>query len=195
MSSRSLLAAALAATLVAPLAAPAPAAAQDATAAATALVDLIAPLPAAQRQLEAQLAEMRKGAAVRAMLAGNPRYQMEAAKNQPAFNQGIARIGAMQADAVGPIMREMVPATRKATIAAYAAAFTPAELAAITAFYRTPAGQKLIRQQAELQGRVNQQMAQQYAPKMAAAQKALAPKIDAELRKLFPPQPGAGAPK
>lgn len=195
MTSRTLPVAALAAVLVASVAVPAPAAAQDATAAATALVDLIAPLPAAQAQLEAQLAEMRKGAAVRAMLAGNPRYQMEAAKNQPAFNQGIARIGAMQADALGPIMREMVPATRKATIAAYAAAFTPAELAAIATFYRTPAGQKLIRQQAELQGRVNQQMAQQYAPKMNAAQQALAPKIDAELRKLFPPQPAAGAPK
>lgn len=172
-----------------------PAAAQDATAAATALVDLIAPLPAAQAQLEAQLAEMRKGAAIRALLGNNPRYQMEAAKNQPAFNQGIARIGAMQADAVGPIMREMVPATRKATIAAYAAAFTPAELAAITAFYKTPAGQKLLRQQTVLQVQVNQQMAQQYGPKMQAAQKALAPKIDAELRKLFPPEPAAGAPK
>ncbi len=171
-----------------------PAHAQDATAAATALVDVIAPLPQAQAQLEAQLGEMRKGAAVRAMLASNPRYQMEAAKNQPAFNQGIARIGAMQADAVGPIMREMVPATRKATIAAYASAFTPAELTAITAFYKTPAGQKLIRQQAQLQGQVNQQMAQQYGPRMAAAQQALAPKIDAELKKLFPPQPAAGAP-
>jgi hypothetical protein len=92
-------------------------------------------------------------------------------------------------------MREMVPATRKATIAAYAAAFTPAELAAITAFYKTPAGQKLLRQQPQLQAQVNQQMAQQYGPRMASAQQALAPKIDAELRKLFPPEPAAGAPK
>ncbi|MFN7174147.1 MAG: DUF2059 domain-containing protein [Thermaurantiacus tibetensis] len=188
MTSRTLPVAALAAVLVAPVAVPAPAAAQDATAAATALVDLISPLAQAQQQLEAQLGEMRKGAAVRAMLAGNPRFQMEAAKNQPAFNQGIARIGAMQADAVGPIMREMVPATRKATIAAYAAAFTPAELAAITAFYRTPAGQKLLRLQPQLQAEVNKQMAQQFGARLASAQQALAPKMDAELRKLFPEQ-------
>lgn len=188
MTSRTLPVAALAAALVAPVAVPAPAAAQDATAAATALVDLISPLAQAQQQLETQLGEMRKGAAVRAMLAGNPRFQMEAAKNQPAFNQGIARIGAMQADAVGPIMREMVPATRKATIAAYAAAFTPAELAAITAFYRTPAGQKLLRLQPQLQAQVNQQMAQQFGARLASAQQALAPKMDAELRKLFPEQ-------
>ncbi|WP_448582002.1 DUF2059 domain-containing protein [Thermaurantiacus sp.] len=184
-----------AAIAVIALAAANPAAAQDATAAATTLVDLIAPLPAAQAQLEAQLGEMRKGAAVRAMLGGNPRYQMEAAKNQPTFNQGIARIGAMQADTLGPIMREMVPATRKATIAAYAAAFTPAELAAITAFYKSSAGQKLLRQQPQLQARVNQQMAQQFGPRMTSAQQSLAPKIDAELRKLFPPAPAAGAPK
>jgi hypothetical protein len=195
MTFRPALPAALAAIALVAAMPAAPAHAQDATAAATALVDLIAPLPAAQKQLEAQLGEMRKGAAVRAMLAGNPRYQMEAAKNQPAFNQGIARIGAMQADAVGPIMREMVPATRKATIAAYAAAFTPAELAAITAFYRTPAGQKLISQQAQLQAQVNQQISQQYAPRMNAAQQALSPKIDAELKKLFPPQPAGGAAK
>jgi hypothetical protein len=174
------------------LIAAAPALAQDATAAATALVDLIAPLPQAQAAMDQQLAAMRKGEAIRAMLANSPqtaqRYQMEAAKNQPAFNQGLARIGAMQAEAIGPIMKEMVPATRKASIDAYAGAFTAAELQAITAFYRTPAGAKLLRAQPQVQQQVNRQISQQFAPRMQKAEQGLAPKIQAELQKLFPPQ-------
>ncbi|MFQ3594997.1 MAG: DUF2059 domain-containing protein [Sphingomonadaceae bacterium] len=176
------------------LAVAAPALAQDATAAATALVDLIAPLPQAQAAMDQQLAAMRKGEAIRAMLANSPqtaqRYQMEASKNQPAFNQGLARIGAMQADAIGPIMKEMVPATRRASIEAYAKAFTAAELQAIAAFYKTPAGAKLLRTQPQVQQQVNRQISQQFAPRMQKAEQSLGPKIQAELQKLFPPQGG-----
>jgi hypothetical protein len=168
----------------------APAVAQDATAAATQLVDLIAPTAAATRTLDAQLADMRKGAAIRQMFGGNPRFQMEAAKNTPAFNAALARMGAIQADSVGPILREMIPATRSATIAAFARAFTAAELNAVAAFYRTPAGGKFLRTQPQVQMEVQRSVGQKFGPRLEAAQKAAGPKLEAELKKLFPPQAG-----
>ncbi|MCS6986224.1 MAG: DUF2059 domain-containing protein [Sphingomonadaceae bacterium] len=170
-----------------------PAAAQgaDSVAAATRLVALLAPEAVERQQLERQLAQIRSGAAIRAMFAGNPRFRQEAAKNPPAFDQAIARMGAIQADAVGPVMREMLPATRKATIAAYARAFTAAELDQIAAFYRTPAGAKFLRTQPQVQAEVARQIGQQFGPRMEAAHKSAGPRIEAELRKLFPaPSPG-----
>ena len=81
----------------------APAIAQDATALATQVVDLMSPPAQAKAQLDAQMKEVRNGNAIRAQLSQAPRFKQEAAKNQPAFNSAIARIGAMQADALGPI--------------------------------------------------------------------------------------------
>lgn len=172
------------------LAAAAPLAAQtaDAVAAATQLVAILAPEATEKQALDKQLADMRGGATIRMMFGNNPRFQAEAAKNQPAFNQAVARMGAIQADAVAPIMREMVPATRKATINAYAKAFTAAELNQIAAFYKTPAGAKFMRSQGAIQQEVGRQMQQQFGPRMEAAQKAAGPKIEAELKKLFPAQ-------
>jgi hypothetical protein len=167
-----------------------PAAAQtaDAVAAATQLVAILAPEAQEKQTFDKQLADMRAGATIRMMFANNPRFQAEAAKNQPAFNQAVARMGAIQADAVGPIMREMLPATRKATINAYAKAFTAAELNQIAAFYKTPAGQKFMRSQPQVQQEVGRQMQQQFGARMESAQKSAGPKIEAELKKLFPPQ-------
>ncbi len=161
------------------------------TQAATALVDLLTP-PAAQKAgLDSQLQQMREGAAIRSMLRNSPQYRAEAAKNQPAFNAAIARMGAMQADALGPVMREMQPVSRQLTIEAYAREFTEAELKAITAFYSSPAGMKLRARQPAVLAGVNRQIQQRFGPRMQAAEKAIAPKLDAELRKLFPSATGA----
>ncbi|MFN3370235.1 MAG: DUF2059 domain-containing protein [Sphingomonadaceae bacterium] len=161
--------------------------------AATTVVDLANPPARARAGLDAQLKEMRAGAAIRAMLGNNPRFKAEAAKNQPAFNSAIARMGALQADSLGPILTEMQAASRKAMIDAYARAFTQAELEQIAAFYRTPAGQKLIARQPAISVEVSQAMARSFGPRMEAAQKSLAPKLDAELKKLFPDEAGGGA--
>lgn len=160
----------------------------DATAAATALVNVLAPAEAEKQLLDRQLADMRTGAAIRQMFSGNPRFQTEAAKNQPAFNQALARMGAMQADAVGPVMREMLPATRSATIAAYAKAFTAAELTQLATFFKSPAGAKFMRIQPQIQADVGKQMQARFGPRLEAAQKSVTPKLEAELKKLFPPQ-------
>lgn len=184
-----LLAVALCATPLAALSA-APAAAQAVSAeagkAATALVDTLMPPAATKAQLDQQLQQIRSGATVRAMLAANPRLKAELAKNSPAIDAGIARMGAIQADAVGPILREMQASARVEQIAGFARTFTAEELAQITAFYRTPAGAKFIARQGAVAAEVAKTNAQKFAPRMQAAEKEVAPKLDAELRKLFP---------
>jgi uncharacterized protein len=162
--------------------------AQDATKSATAVVDLQNPPARASAQLDAQLKAMRNGDAIRAMLSQNPQFRQEAAKNQPAFNAALARMGAMQADALGPIQREMLTASRQAAIAAYAREFTAAELDQIAAFYRSPAGAKLLARQGAINAEVGKTLQQKYAARVQAAEKAVGPKIEAELRKLFPPK-------
>ncbi|QMW22245.1 DUF2059 domain-containing protein [Sandaracinobacteroides saxicola] len=177
--------------LATPALAQAPAApSPEAVAAATALVDVLTPFETAKANLDAQLAAMRRGDALRAAFANNPQFRMEAAKNQPKFNNALARAGAMQADAMGPVLQDMLPAARTATIDAYARAFTPAEMAAISAFYRTPAGAKLLKTQGPLLQQVNQAIQQRFAPRLRTAQQTVGPKVQAELQALFP-LPGA----
>ncbi|WP_199555313.1 DUF2059 domain-containing protein [Sandaracinobacteroides hominis] len=166
----------------------APAIAQDATALATQVVDLMSPPAQAKAQLDAQMKEVRNGNAIRAQLSQAPRFKQEAAKNQPAFNSAIARIGAMQADALGPIRAEMLAASRQEAIAAYASTFNVGELNDLIAFYKSPTGQKMLASQGQINMQVSKAMATKFAPRVQAAEKAVAPKIEAELKKLFPPQ-------
>jgi hypothetical protein len=167
----------------------APARAQDAKKSAAVVVDLTNPPARANAQLEAQLKAMRNGDAVRAMLSQNPAFRQEAAKNQPAFNATLARMGAMQADALGPIQREMLTASRAAATDAYATRFTAAELDAIAAFYRSPAGAKLLAQQPAINQEVAKAMQTKFGPRIQAAEKSVGPKMQAELSKIAPKAP------
>ena len=164
------------------------AASPDAVAAATMLVDIQTPPAASKAALDRQLKEMRSGGAIRAMMSQNPGFQAEAAKNQPAFNSAMARMGVIQADAVGPIMVEMQKASRGIAIDTFAKTFTAAELQQIAAFYRTPVGAKLLSQQGAMGQQIARQVQARFGPRMEAAQKAIAPKLQAELQKLAPKQ-------
>jgi hypothetical protein len=179
--------------LAAPHAAPHAAFAQatpESTRAATELVDLLTPQAQAKANLDRQLAEMRQGAGIRAAFGNNPRFKMEAAKNQPSFNAALARMGAIQADALGPILTDMQTASRQLTIETYAKTYTADELRQIIAFFRTPSGAKWVRQQPQVTFEVNRALQQRFAPRLETAQKAVQPRVEAELRKLFPPEQG-----
>jgi len=160
-----------------------------ASASAAVLVDTLTPPAASKASLDLQLAGVRQGNLVRAQLGSNPRFREAAQKNDPAFAASLARMGNMQADALAPIYAEMQAAVRAATVQAYAANFTIDELNAATAFYRSPVGAKLLRNQPQLAAQVNQNVQQQFAPRLQAAQQSLAPRFDAELKALFPPLP------
>ncbi|WP_439534560.1 DUF2059 domain-containing protein [Polymorphobacter sp.] len=162
-----------------------------ATAAAATLVDTLTPPASSKAALDQQLAGVRQGNLIRAQLGNNPRFKEKADRNEPAFTAALARMGVLQANALGPIYTEMQGSVRTASIEAYATNFTIPEMTAATTFYRTPVGTKLLRTQPQLAAQVNQRVQQQFAPRLQAAQQALAPKIDAELKTLFPPLPAA----
>ena len=169
------------------VAASSPATAQAAAqAAAQTLVDTIAPRAAATAQLNRQLEQMRSGSSVRAMLSANPRIRAELAKNSPAIEAGLARMGAIQADALEPILREMQDSARAAQVAAFAENFSVEEMREITAFYQSPAGAKLRDRQGALAADVARNNSEKFATRMRAAEQSIAPRLDAELRKLFP---------
>ena len=181
----------LAAIVATATVAPAHAQSAEATKAATALVDTLMPQAEARAQLDKQISQIRAGAGIRAMLSSNPQLKAELAKNSPAVNAGVGRMGAIQADAVGPIMREMQASARAEQIASFARNFTADELTQITAFYRTPAGAKFLARQGAVTADVAKANAQKYSARMQAAEKAVGPKLDAELRKTFPQMGGA----
>jgi hypothetical protein len=176
--------------LAAPAAAQAPS--PQATAAATELVDVLMPAGQARSAVDAQVRSIREGQMVRAMIGANPQGKAELAKNAPATNAAIGRMGAIQADALGPIFTEMQAASRQAAIANYARSFSVEELRAITAFYRTPAGSKLARSQGQVMAEAGRQVQQQFGPRIEAAQKRIGPQLEAEFKKGFPQlAPGA----
>ena len=163
----------------------------DAKTAAAAVVDITNPMPRSKAQLDAQLAAMRKGEMIRAALNQNPGFRALAQQKPAEVNATMARVGALQADALGPIQREMLAASRQAAIDIYARDFTVDELNAITAFYKTPAGAKMLARQPAVNAEVAKTMQAKFGPRVQAAEKAVGPKIDAELRKLGPQQPPA----
>jgi hypothetical protein len=188
---RTATAAIAAAFAVTALAAPASAQTAESRKAATAVVDLTNPPARSSAALEAQLKAMRNGDALRNVLNQNPGFRQAASQNPAKFDAALARMGAMQADALGPIQREMLTASRTAAIEAYATRFTTAELEAIAAFYRSGPGAKLLAQQGAIGVEVSKQMQTRFGPRVQAAEKSVGPKIDAELRKLSgqPPAP------
>jgi hypothetical protein len=162
-----------------------------AVASATVLIDLLTPPASSKAALDQQLAGVRQGNLIRAQLGNNPRFKEKADKNDPALASALSRMGAQQADALGPIYTETQGAVRATSVQAYATNFTIAELNAAATFYRTPVGTKLLATQPRIAALVNQRVQQQYAPRLQAAQQGLAPKLDAELKALFPPVPAA----
>lgn len=178
----------IAAALIVAGAAPllAQAATPQSTRVAAELVELTSPSAAASARIDAQLQQMREGAAVRAILGQSPQLKLELAKNQPATNAGISRVGAAQAETMAPILREMQTAGRKASVDAYARQFTAAELQQIVAFYRSPAGAKLLQQQRTLGAEVNKEVQTKFGARLQTAEKSIAAKLDAEMPKMFP---------
>lgn len=165
-----------------------------ALAASTAMIETISPKAREQSALDAQLSGIRRGALLARQIGANPRVQKAAKDNKAKVEAMLARAGAIQADALTPIFRQRANAIREETVKAYANQFTIAELNAIAAFYKSGPGTKLLAAQPNIAAQVNQRVNAQYAPNVEAAQKGIAPRIEAEVKKMFPDQPAAAAP-
>ncbi len=159
--------------------------------AATAMVEAIAPATADKAALDQQIAAVRRGALIAQLIGNNPQVQAEAQRNQAGVQAMLGRAGAIQADALAPVFTRRQAAVRAATIQAYATQFTIPELTAITSFYRSAPGAKLRSTQPQLVQQVAQQVQTQFAPQVQAAQQGIVPRIEAEIKTVFPNLVGA----
>jgi hypothetical protein len=158
----------------------------QAVAAAAAMVEAISPAAAEKAALDQQLANIRRGALIFQLIANNQQVQAAVQNNRAGVEAMLARAGAIQADALAPIFSQQQAAVRQASVQAYAQQFTIAELNAISAFYRSAAGQKLRTTQPQIAQTVGRQVQQQFAQALQNANQSVAPRVRTEVNSLFP---------
>lgn len=146
-----------------------------------------------QRTMDATMAQMRSGAAFTRVLEANPGFRMARSKNPRKFEEVFKRVGAIQAEVASRVLVEMAPEVERLAVDSYARRFSAAELRGLSAFYRTPLGGKLLREQPGIMADSVTLVQRRLAPRMAQEMQAAAPRIQAELKRLAPP-PGT-APK
>lgn len=134
---------------------------------------------------ERTLAQMRSGAALSAFVDSNPQMRMRRAANPQAWDAALTRLGAKQAEIMQALFAEIAPEVESRTIRLYAQTFTVADLTAITAFYRTPLGKRMIEKMplvlSDTMSWVQTEIPRRIGPAMAALQ----PEIQRELAPLL----------
>lgn len=168
------------------MATPSGAQSTEATKVATALVEILSPADRVRARVEQQVESMRNGDTIRQTLNRNPRFRAELARNSPAIEAGIRRIGKLQADTLGPVLMDMQDNSRQAHIAQLVARFSVAELRQITAFYKTTAGAKFLQQQGEISAAVARSNMENHGQRLQDAEKSITTEISNELRQMFP---------
>ncbi len=158
----------------APAKKPAPAAAIDPAArtAAAALVAQLGLRAQLQAQMNANVAQMKSGAVVRAMLAQQPGFIPAYQANKAKFDAALGKAGAIQAEIAQGVINSNLNGVMAAATNAYARTFTVAELNGLIAFYRSPAGIALQRKQPQVSNQIGEATAQLIGRKIDAAMQA-----------------------
>ena len=172
--------------------APRPAAADPATLqAAAAVVGQLAVKAKLQQQMATSISQMKTGAVIRAMLAQQPGFVPAYQANKAKFDPVLAKAGAIQAEIAQGVVNQNLNAVLNAATQAYARQFTKAELDGMLAFYRSPAGQAVLRKEPAVAAAIGNATGQLIGAKIDAAMQANAKRIGAALAPLnSSPQPG-----
>lgn len=137
-----------------------------------------------QAQMANSVAQMKSGAVIRAMLAQQPGFVPAYQANRAKFDPVLAKAGAIQAEIAQGVINQNLPAVLNAATRAYASQYSKAELDAILAFYRSPAGQAVIRKEPAVAAAIGQATAQMIGAKIDAAMNANAKRLTAALAPL-----------
>lgn len=159
--------------------------------AATALVQQLGVKAQLQNQMANTVKQMRSGVVVRAMLAQQPGFVQAYQANKARFDPALQKAGAIQADIAQGVINQNLNGVVTAARDAYARQYTAAELNALLAFYRSPAGQALQKKQGAVQNEIGLQTARLIGAKIDAAMQANSPKLRAALAPLNSPPPPA----
>jgi len=134
---------------------------------------------------ERTIAQMRSGAALSTSVDQNPQMRMKRASNPQAWDAALARLGAKQAAAMETIMADLQPEVEARTIRLYAENFSVADLKAMTVFYKTPLGKRMIDKMPAVMSQTMSWVQTEIPKRIAPAMAALQPDIQRELAPLL----------
>lgn len=163
--------------------------------AATALITQLGLKAQLQKQMAGTVAQMKSGVVVRAMLAQQPGFIPAYQANKAKFDVALQKAGGIQATVAQGVINQNLNSVVTAARDAYARQYTAAELNALIAFYRSPAGQALQKKQGAVQNEIGLQTARLIGAKIDVAMQANSSKLRDALSALNSPPPGAPAPK
>ncbi len=180
-----------AATAAAPAAPPVDPAALTA---ATALVQQLDVRGKVLATMNRNIAAMRSGVALRAMLAQQPGFIQAYQANKAKFDPALQKAGTIQAGIAEKVLAENLNAVVAQAARVYARNYTAAELKGLSDFYKTPLGQSFYKHDGQVRGEIDAVGGQLLASKMQAGMQAAAPRIEAALAPLKSgPPPAAPA--
>jgi hypothetical protein len=137
-----------------------------------------------QQQMANSIAQMKSGSVIRAMLAQQPGFIPAYQANKAKFDPVLAKAGAIQAEIAQGVVNQNLNSVVTAATQAYARQFTKAELDGILAFYRTPAGQALMRKEPAVAAELANATGRLIGAKIDAAMQANAKRLGAALAPL-----------
>jgi len=131
------------------------------------------------------IAQMRSGAALSAFVDQNPQMRMKRATNPQAWAAALARLGTKQAAIMEMVVTELQPEVEARTVQLYAQTFSVADLKAITAFYRTPLGARMIEKMPLVLSQTMSWVQEEIPKRIGPAMAQLQPEIQRELAPLM----------
>ena len=143
-----------------------------------------------QQQMASSVAQMKSGAVIRAMLAQQPGFVPAYQANKAKFDPVLAKAGAIQAEIAQGVINQNAAGVLNAATQAYARQFSKAELDGMLAFYRSPAGQAVLRKEPAVAAAIGTATGQLIGAKIDAAMQANSKRIGEALAALNNAQPG-----
>ena len=137
-----------------------------------------------QQQMANSVAQMKSGAVIRAMLAQQPGFVPAYQANKAKFDPVMAKAGTIQAEIAQGVINQNLNAVVNAATQAYARQFTKAELDAMLIFYRSPAGQAVLRKEPAVVAAIGTATGQMIGAKIDAAMQANAKRLGTALAPL-----------
>lgn len=157
-------------------------------AAATALVKQLDVRGQLGKVMAQNVAAMRSGYAMRALLAQQqPGFVQAYQANKAKFDPALQKAGVIQAEVAQKVIAANLDAVVTEAARAYARSYTTAELKGLADFYRTPLGKALYTRQGKVTAEMGRASAQIIGGKLDAAMKANAPRLKAALAPLYSP--------
>ena len=143
-----------------------------------------------QAQMAATVNQMKSGVVIRSMLAQQPGFVPAYQANKAKFDTVMAKAGAIQAEIAQGVINQNLNGVVNTAIQSYARQFTKAELDGMLAFYRSPAGQAVLKKEPAVAAAIGNATGQLIGTRIDAAMQANAKRLSAALAPLSSGQTG-----